>query len=68
MSWLAAGETASRAAGPFGLLVVVLLGLALVLLIRNMDRRLKRMPREFPADGRGVRPAERPEDPDRRQV
>ena len=64
---LAAAQDASRAAGPIGLLVVVLLGLSLVLLIRNMDRRLKRLPREFPEDGRGVRPAERPEDPDTHQ-
>lgn len=35
-------------AGPLGLLVTVLLGIALVLLIRNMNRRLRRMPREFP--------------------
>ena len=52
----AASETASQAAGPVGLLLVVLLGLSLVLLIRNMDRRLKRLPRHFPEDGRGERP------------
>ena len=38
----------SQAAGPIGLLVVVLLGIATVLLIRNMDKRVKRLPREFP--------------------
>lgn len=38
----------SRAAGPLGLLVVLLLGVATVLLIRNMDKRVKRLPREFP--------------------
>lgn len=38
----------SRAAGPIGLLVVVLLGVATVLLIRNMDKRVKRLPKEFP--------------------
>jgi len=38
----------SRAAGPLGLLVIVLLGLATVLLIRNMDKRVKNLPREFP--------------------
>ena len=42
------------AAGPVGLVLVVLLGISLVLLIRNMDRRLKRLPRDFPADGRGL--------------
>lgn len=38
----------SRAAGPIGLLVVVLIGVATVLLIRNMDRRVKNLPQEFP--------------------
>jgi hypothetical protein len=42
----------SRAAGPIGLLIVVLLGVATVLLIRNMDKRVKRLPREFPDAGR----------------
>ena len=40
----------SGQAGPIGLLVLVLLGIAVVLLIRNMDRRIKRLPREFPPD------------------
>lgn len=64
---LAASETVSSAAGPVGLLLVVLIGVALVLLIRNMDRRLKRLPRDFPEDGHGVRRAEPGEDPDARQ-
>jgi hypothetical protein len=34
-------------AGPLGLLVVLLIGLSLVLLIRNMNGRLRRMPRSF---------------------
>ena len=38
----------SRAAGPIGLLVVVLLGVATVLLIRNMDKRVKNLPSQFP--------------------
>jgi hypothetical protein len=40
-------------AGPLGFLVLVLIGVATVLLIRNMNARLKRMPRSFdppPAD------------------
>ncbi len=41
----------SRAAGPLGLLVVLLLGVATVLLIRNMDKRVKRLPKEFPEPG-----------------
>lgn len=35
-------------AGPIGLLIVVLLVIATVFLIRNMNGRLKRLPREFP--------------------
>ena len=45
-------------AGPLGLLVVILMVIATVLLIRNMNGRLKRLPREF------APPAERPEDDD----
>ena len=62
---LAASDTPSSAAGPVGLLVVVLLGVSLVLLIRNMDRRLKRLPRDFPEDGHGLpRSGAGPDDPD----
>jgi len=35
-------------AGPLGLLIIVLLGVATVLLIRNMNKRIKRLPEEFP--------------------
>jgi hypothetical protein len=35
-------------AGPLGLLVLLLIAVATVLLVRNMNARLKRMPREFP--------------------
>ena len=48
---LAAGAGAS--AGPLGLLIVVLMGVATVLLIRNMNGRLKRLPPSF----------EKPEEP-----
>ncbi len=41
----------SRAAGPLGLLIVILLGVATVLLIRNMDKRVKRLPKQFPEAG-----------------
>jgi hypothetical protein len=37
----------SGTAGPLGLLVVLLIGLALVLLIRNMNGRLRRLPPSF---------------------
>ncbi len=35
-------------AGPMGLLIILLLGLATVLLIRNMNSRLRRLPERFP--------------------
>jgi hypothetical protein len=37
-------------AGWLGFLVVVLLGVATYLLIRNMNARLKRLPDRFPSD------------------
>ena len=45
-------------AGPLGFLVVVLIAVATVLLIRNMNARLRRMPRSFDAP---------PPDPDDKQ-
>ena len=49
-------------AGPLGLVVVVLMIIATVLLIRNMNARLRRLPREFPEqsqdDGRTAPPDE----------
>lgn len=35
-------------AGPTGLFIIVLLAIATVLLVRNMNKRLKRLPAEFP--------------------
>ena len=56
-------------AGPLGLLVVVLMILATVLLIRNMNARLRRLPREFPDtrddDGRPSPPDGPPRAPSR---
>jgi len=37
-------------AGWLGFLIVVLLGVATYLLIRNMNARLKRLPDRFPSD------------------
>ncbi len=34
-------------AGPLGLLLIVLLGIAIVLLVKSMSRHLKRIPRSF---------------------
>jgi hypothetical protein len=43
------GDTRSGSlAGPLGLLIIVLLGIATVLLIRNMNKRIKRLPDRFP--------------------
>jgi hypothetical protein len=59
-TWLADtnyfGDTESGGlAGPLGLLFIVLLAIATVLLIRNMNSRLRRLPDHFPgqepADG-----------------
>ncbi|MGA8116347.1 MAG: hypothetical protein WCA46_22030 [Actinocatenispora sp.] len=42
------GDTESGGvAGPLGLVVIVLLAIATVLLIRNMNRRLRRLPERF---------------------
>ena len=45
---LLAVDAEDVSAGPLGLLVVVLMILATVLLVRNMNARLRRLPREFP--------------------
>ena len=43
------GDTRSGGlAGPMGLFVIVLLSVATVLLIRNMNKRLRRLPDSFP--------------------
>jgi hypothetical protein len=43
-------EEGDVAAGPIGLLIILLLLVATFLLIRNMNRRINRLPREFPRD------------------
>ena len=46
------GDTRSGSlAGPLGLLVIVLLCVATVLLIRNMNKRIRRLPEQFPNQG-----------------
>jgi hypothetical protein len=43
------GDTMSDGlAGPMGLLIIVLLAVATVFLIRNMNARLRRLPERFP--------------------
>jgi hypothetical protein len=45
------GDTRGGAlAGPMGLFVIVLLSIATVLLIRNMNKRLRRLPSSFPSN------------------
>lgn len=55
------GDTRSGGlAGPMGLFIIVLLVVATVLLVRNMNMRIKRLPAEFPE-----RPGDRkPDDAD----
>ena len=44
------GDTMSDGlAGPMGLLIIVLLAIATVFLIRNMNSRLRRLPERFPS-------------------
>jgi hypothetical protein len=48
VSVLAQVDESSVSAGPIGLLIILLLLIATFLLIRNMNGRIKRLPREFP--------------------
>lgn len=51
------GDTRSGGlAGPMGLLLIIILGVVTVLLIRNMSKRIKRLPSSF--DGPGDLPDE----------
>jgi hypothetical protein len=53
------GDTESGGlAGPMGLLVVVVLVIATVLLIRNMNKRLRRLPDSFESQAQTEREAE----------
>ncbi len=52
-------------AGPLGLLVVLLIGVALVLLIRNMNGRLRRLPKSFDEPGGSVDPESAQDGPGR---
>lgn len=53
------GDTESGGlAGPMGLLVIVVLVIATVLLIRNMNKRLRRLPDSFSDEAKTEREAE----------
>jgi hypothetical protein len=57
------GDTRGGAlAGPLALVIIVLLSIATVLLIRNMNKRLRRLPASF-ADHHVDRPGDDPEKP-----
>ena len=60
---LAASDSAASGAGPIGAVIIVLLAIVTVFLIRNMNARLKRMPRSFdPPPGEDEQPP-RADDP-----
>jgi len=53
------GDTrAGGLAGPMGLFIIVLMCIAVVLLIRNMNKRLRRLPDSFPDPNAAQRDAE----------
>ena len=53
------GDTRSGGlAGPMGLFIIVLMSIATVLLIRNMNKRLRRLPDSFPDAQQTQREAE----------
>ena len=53
------GDTRSGGlAGPMGLFIIVLMSIATVLLIRNMNKRLRRLPDSFPDPAAARREAE----------
>jgi hypothetical protein len=54
------GDTRGGAlAGPLGLFMILVLLIATVLLIRNMNARLRRLPREFPGSAQGDEKSDR---------
>ncbi len=53
------GDTRSGGlAGPMGLFIIVMMCVAVVLLIRNMNKRLRRLPDSFPTQDGAERDAE----------
>jgi hypothetical protein len=56
-------QSGERFTGPIGLLVIVLIGVATILLIISMNKRIKRLPPSFPDEPAG--PEEPPPDRER---
>jgi hypothetical protein len=51
------GDTRSGSlAGPVGLVIILLLAIGTVLLIRNMNSRLRRLPERFPIEPKPAEP------------
>ena len=51
------GDTRSGSlAGPTGLVIILLLAIGTVLLIRNMNSRLRRLPERFPIEPKPAEP------------
>jgi hypothetical protein len=58
------GDTRGGAlAGPMGLFVIIVLAIATVLLVRNMNKRLRRLPSSFPEKAPEQGKGERREEP-----
>jgi hypothetical protein len=61
------GDTRSGSlAGPTGLVIILLLAIGTVLLIRNMNSRLRRLPERFPIPPKEAEPTSEDEDPSQR--
>lgn len=57
--------SADAYAGPAGLVLVLLMFVATILLVRNMDKRVKKLPRDFPPPAqRDLGPVTRDAEPD----
>ena len=58
------GDTRSGSlAGPAGLVIILLLAIGTILLIRNMNSRLRRLPERFPSEPTPTEPSPDDNDP-----
>jgi hypothetical protein len=59
------GDTRSGSlAGPTGLVIILLLAIGTILLIRNMNARLRRLPEKFPSEAPRPEPTSDDKRPD----